>query len=138
MDLAIDVWMQHPTLRFIGHEMFASLRRWTGQELPQQEIPIEATLAAMDAANVQLGLLSAWCAPEGMLIGNDDVAAWVRGHPDRLAGLAAVGLNKPMLAVRELRRCVQELGFKGLRVVPCRVCLLSRRLKRRERGAGAP
>lgn len=118
MDIAIDVWMQHPTLRFIGHDMFASLRRWTGQELPQQEIPIEATLAAMDAAGVQFGLLSAWRAPEGVLIGNEDVARWVQGHPDRFAGLAAVDLNKSMLAVRELRRCVDELGFKGLRVVP--------------------
>lgn len=118
MGVAIDVWMQHPTLRFIGHEMFASLRRWTGQELPEQEIPIEATLAAMDAADVQLGLLSAWRAPESVLIGNDEVAGWVHSRPDRFAGLAAVDLNKPMVAVRELRRCVAELGFKGLRVVP--------------------
>lgn len=110
--------MQHPTLRFIGHEMFASLRRWTGQKLPEEEIPIEATLAAMDAANVRLGLLSAWRAPDGVLIGNEEVAGWVQDHPDRFASLAAVDLNKPMVAVRELRRCVQELGFKGLRVVP--------------------
>jgi predicted TIM-barrel fold metal-dependent hydrolase len=27
----IDVWMQHPTLGFIGHEMFAPLRRYIGQ-----------------------------------------------------------------------------------------------------------
>ena len=39
-------------------------------------------------------------------------------HPDRFAGLAAVDLDKPMAAVRELHRCVTELGFKGLRVVP--------------------
>jgi hypothetical protein len=39
-------------------------------------------------------------------------------HPTRFAGLAAVDLNRPMEAVRELRRCVTDLGFKGLRVVP--------------------
>ena len=33
-------------------------------------------------------------------------------------GLAAVDLLDPVRAVRELRRCVVELGFKGLRVVP--------------------
>ena len=45
----IDVWMQHPTLRFLGQEMFASLRRWTGgQELPTDEPPIELTIEAMD------------------------------------------------------------------------------------------
>jgi hypothetical protein len=26
----VDVWMQHPTLRFLQHEMFEPLRRWTG------------------------------------------------------------------------------------------------------------
>lgn len=28
--MTIDVWMQHPTLRFSQHEIFESLRRWTG------------------------------------------------------------------------------------------------------------
>lgn len=55
---------------------------------------------------------------EGALISNDEVATWVAAHPDRFAGLAAVDLAKPMVAVRELRRAVTELGFKGLRVVP--------------------
>jgi predicted TIM-barrel fold metal-dependent hydrolase len=114
----IDVWMQHPTLRFLGHDMFSSLRRWTGGQIPTEEIPLEATLAAMDTADIGFGLISAWHAPEGVLIGNDEVAAWVSGHPDRIAGLAAVDLRRPMDAVRELRRCVGELGFKGLRVIP--------------------
>jgi predicted TIM-barrel fold metal-dependent hydrolase len=42
----------------------------------------------------------------------------VAAHPDRFAGLACAQLDKPMPAIRELRRCVTELGFKGLRVVP--------------------
>jgi predicted TIM-barrel fold metal-dependent hydrolase len=116
--MVIDVWMQHPTLRFLQHDMFASLRRWTGQEVPEQELPIEMTVQAMDQAGVAFGLLSAWHGPGGVLIGNDEVAGWVAAHPDRFAGVAAVDLTKPMQAVRELRRCVDELGFKGLRVVP--------------------
>jgi uncharacterized protein len=116
---AIDVWMQHPTLRFLEHEMFASLRRWTGGEVPSQAPGIEVSLAAMDAAGVDFGLLSAWTAPNiPPLISNEEVAAWVGEHPDRFAGLAAVNLDRPMEAVRELRRCVTELGFRGLRVVP--------------------
>ena len=117
--MTIDVWMQHPTLRFLGHDMFDSLRRWTGQAVPLDEIPIDATIRAMDHGEVDFGLLSAWWAPrEGTLISNDEVAGWVRGRPDRFAGLAAVNLDQPMQAVRELRRCVTELRFKGLRVVP--------------------
>jgi uncharacterized protein len=121
--MTIDVWMQHPTRRFLAEDMFASLRRWTGQELPAEELPIAATVAAtvgaMDDAGVAFGLLSAWSAPyRPSLITNDEVAGWVHEHPDRFAGLAAVDLNRPMEAVRELRRCVAELGFKGLRVIP--------------------
>ena len=117
--MTVDVWMQHPTLRFLSHDMFASLRRWTGQEVPETEVPISATIDALDRADVSLGLLSAWHAPrEGALISNAEVAGWVAEHPDRFAGLAAVDLSRPMAAVRELRRCVRDLGFKGLRVVP--------------------
>jgi uncharacterized protein len=116
--MAIDVWMQHPTLRFLRHDMLEPLRRWTRGQIPDEEPPIEMTVAAMDHAGIEFGLLSAWHAPEGSLIGNDEVAGWVSRHPDRFAGLAAVDLDRPMDAVRELRRCVGELGFKGLRVVP--------------------
>jgi predicted TIM-barrel fold metal-dependent hydrolase len=117
--MVIDVWMQHPTQRFLHHDMLASLRRWTGGQIPDQELDIGMTVAAMDSAGVDFGLLSAWSAPhQSPLISNQEIADWVGAHPGRFAGLACVDLNKPMEAVRELRRCVEELGFKGLRVVP--------------------
>src|SRR2546421_1194627 len=117
--MMIDVWMQHPTLRFAQSDMFASLRRWTGGQIPEQAPGIEVTVGVMDAAGVDFGLLSAWSAPHQQpLISNDEVAEWVAAYPDRFAGLACVDLNKPMDAVRELRRCVTDQGFKGLRVIP--------------------
>jgi uncharacterized protein len=116
--MKIDVWMQHPTQRFARHEMLETLWRWTGKEVPEGELPIGLTLAAMDAAGISFGLLSAWHGPEGPLIGNEEVAGWAAQHPDRFAGLAAVNLAKPMAAVRELRRSIEDLGFRGLRVVP--------------------
>jgi predicted TIM-barrel fold metal-dependent hydrolase len=117
--MPIDAWMQHPTQRFFAHDMFAPLLRWTGQDVPTDELPIAATVAALDRAGVDFGLLSAWHAPrEGALISNEEVAGWVAEHPDRFAGLASVDLARPMEGVRELRRCVTELGFKGLRMLP--------------------
>lgn len=116
--MTIDVWMQHPTARFLASGVFDSLRRWTGGAIPEEPPPIDAAVAAMDAAGVGFGLLSAWHGPGGPLIANDEVAAWVEEHPDRFAALAAVNLAKPMEGVRELRRCVGELGFKGLRILP--------------------
>ena len=114
----IDVWMQQPTAQFLAHDMFATLRRWTKRDVDERLTDISATVEAMDRAGVAAGLLSAWCSPKEWLITNDDVAAAVRAYPGRFAGLASVDLSRPMEAVRELRRCVEQLGFKGLRIVP--------------------
>jgi len=109
--------MQHPTPAFINHPMFDSLRRWTKSEKLTEELPVEFTVAAMDQANVDKGLICAWWGPQGPLISNDDVASFVKQFPDRLIGIAAVNLYRPMEAIRELRRCIKELGVKGLRIV---------------------
>ena len=114
----IDAWMQHPSAEFLDDPMFASLRRWSRGQMAGGKTPVEATLAAMDAAGVQVGMLCAWWGPRGPLIPNDTVAEMVTRYPDRFAGVAAVDLARPMAAVRELRRCVRDLGFRALRVVP--------------------
>lgn len=98
--------------------MFESLRRWGRLPATPSEIPLELTIGALDAAGVGRALVSAWWAPEGALISNDEVASWTRAFPDRLIGIAAVDLLRPMEAVRELRRAVRELGFRGLRLLP--------------------
>src|SRR5215203_4920919 len=103
--MIVDAWMQHPTRAFLAHDMLEPLRRWTGLAVPDHEIPVATTLAAMDAGGIDFGLISAWHGPDGVLIANDTVAAFVAERPDRLAGLAAVELRHPVRAVRELRRC---------------------------------
>ncbi|MEV6555248.1 amidohydrolase family protein [Nocardia sp. NPDC051756] len=113
----IDAWAQHPTMRMVEHDMFDSLRRW-GAPLPTEQPPVAATVAAMDAGGVHTALISAWYGPEGALISNDEVAAFVAESAGRFVGVASVDLRKPMAAVRELRRAVTELGMKALRVVP--------------------
>ncbi|MBW2274960.1 MAG: amidohydrolase [Deltaproteobacteria bacterium] len=109
--------MQHPTRRFLEQPIFESLRRWTRQDsIP--DIPLSLTVGSMDEAGVGVGLLTAWWGPQGALISNDEVASWVAEHPERLVGVASVDLARPMDAVRELRRCVGELGFRALRIIP--------------------
>jgi predicted TIM-barrel fold metal-dependent hydrolase len=44
---------------------------------------------------------------------NDFLAEQVAKRPDRFQGLAALPLQDPDLATRELQRCVTDLGFKG-------------------------
>ncbi len=113
----IDVWMQHPTLRHLSHDMFASLRRWMGMETPTEELPLELTIDTMDGGGVSIGLTAAWYGPAGDLINNDEVAAYVARYPDRLRPVAGADLSRPMEAVRELRDRVAE-GFVALRLVP--------------------
>ena len=117
----VDAWAQHPTARHLAEPMFESLRRWTradGRDPGPGEWPVSRTLAAMDEGGVSLALISAWSSPRGDLISNDEVAAFVREAPERLAGVGAVDLRRPRDAVREVRRCVRELGFKAIRVLP--------------------
>ena len=87
-------------------------------EVPTQELPLEMTIAAMDAGGVDVGLICAWYAPDGDLITNEEVHAFVERYPKRFIGIASANIARPVTAVRELRRCVRELGFKGVRVIP--------------------
>ena len=114
----VDAWIQHPNARWIGDPMFESLRRWMKIEVIPEEFPAEFTVGALDDAGIGRALVSAWWGPQGPLLHNDEVAALVAQAPGRLYGVASVDLRRPREAVRELRRCVKELGFKALRVLP--------------------
>lgn len=114
----VDAWIQHPTPGFVGHPMFESLRRWMGMGDTAPDIPLEFTIGAMDQAGVKQALTCAWCGSQGFLISNEDVASWVGKYPDRIAGVAAVNALRSVEAVRELRRCVRDYGFKALRILP--------------------
>jgi len=114
----VDAWMQHPSVEFIRDPIFDSLRRWKPSPWSEEAQPVEVTLRAMDEAGVSVGLLCAWWGPSGPIIANDEVAKLCAAHPGRFVGVASVDLHRPMDGVRELRRCVRDLGFKALRVVP--------------------
>jgi uncharacterized protein len=42
--------------------------------------------------------------------------------PDRLLGAGSVDISRPMDAIKEIRRCVKELGFKAIRVLGVAKC----------------
>ncbi len=114
----IDAWIQHPNPGFLGHEMFEPLRRWMGLDEAPDVFPIDFTLAALDAAGIDVGVLCAWHGPEGAHISNEEVAAAVAAHPTRFIGLASVDVRRPMNGVRALRHAVSDLGLRGLRILP--------------------
>lgn len=83
----------------------------------------ESRIAAMDEAGVDLAVLSLAApgveqldGPEAVRLArncNDELAAAVGRHPDRLAGFAAVPISAPEAAAEELERAVRQLGFPG-------------------------
>jgi hypothetical protein len=120
--MIIDVWAQPNFVAAPDRLPMPEVRRLleksgTADRLGVRVSPDEL-VAEMDAAGVDVLLLSAWHRPGGWVVSNDDVAEFTTANPDRFAGLASVNLADPMAAVRELRRAVSELGFIGLRVVP--------------------
>jgi hypothetical protein len=116
--MIIDAWAQHPTLRQSRDPIFDPLRRWSPHDIPDEEVPVAATLQAMDEGGVARSLISAWVGPRGAMISNDEVASFVAQSGRRLVGVGSVDIARPMAAVREARRCVRELGFKAIRVLP--------------------
>ena len=47
---------------------------------------------------------------------NDGIASAVEQHPERLVGMGTVPLQNTEMAVTELRRCVSDLGLRGVEI----------------------
>lgn len=116
----IDAWAQ-PALSHMGTrlpEVAPLMQRSGAGAIWETGVPPEEMVRQMDAAGIDVVLLTAWHRPGGFAISNDEVAAIVREFPGRFVGIASVDLEHPMRAIAELDRAVNELGFKGLRLLP--------------------
>jgi gamma-resorcylate decarboxylase len=98
-------------------------RTWT--ELSRRIMDIaDLRLAEMDRSGIAMMILSLNApavqaipdpgqADEVARRANDHLAAQIAKRPDRFAGLAALPMQDPDLATRELVRCVDDLDFRG-------------------------
>jgi predicted TIM-barrel fold metal-dependent hydrolase len=115
----IDAWIQPWTSEVVAgipERNWELARAYGNADRLMAGITIEQMVAEMDAAGVGRALCSA-----GPLIPNEIVLEAVKTHPDRLVGVASVdpwGVGGVMGAVRELRRLVEDHGFKGLKLEP--------------------
>jgi aminocarboxymuconate-semialdehyde decarboxylase len=109
----------------VGNELTREVNRRQLEFIRPKMDSIEVRVADMDAMGVDVQALSLspyqlfhWV--EGDLgtrafqTINDDLAKVVADHPDRFVALGAVPMQDPAAAVTELRRCANELGFRGI------------------------
>jgi predicted TIM-barrel fold metal-dependent hydrolase len=101
------------------------------EKLPYQVsksgIDIQHKLKEMDEAGIEIGLLSLSLpgpdngsaeADKLAKIANDGIAEIVSKYPTRFRGIANLGYGNIDESVKELRRCIDTLGFVGLQVFP--------------------
>jgi aminocarboxymuconate-semialdehyde decarboxylase len=97
------------------------------REIESNSWSVEARLADCEAAGVDVQVLSTvpvlfsyWAPPPQALelarFLNDHIAGVVSGHPRRFVGLGTLPMQSPDLAIRELERCVRELGLAGVEI----------------------
>jgi len=116
----VDAWAQPALKEGLAQlpEVVQLFKRSGSSSMLDQDIGPARMIELMDAAGIETAILAAWHRPGKWVFTNDTVAEFVRHDPRRFVGLAAVDLERPVQAVRELARAIRELGFKGLRVVP--------------------
>jgi aminocarboxymuconate-semialdehyde decarboxylase len=97
------------------------------REIESNSWNVEKRLAECDAAGVDVQVLStvpvmfSYWAPPHLALDlarhlNDHIAAVVAAHPARFVGLGTIPMQSPDLAIRELTRCVRELGLSGVEI----------------------
>ena len=81
------------------------------------EMRIEHLLGYMESYNIDKAVLSA-VDTKFWHISNDWVAEQVKKYPDKLIGCAAVNPKNGMKAIYELERAINDLGLKGVIILP--------------------
>jgi hypothetical protein len=81
---------------------------------------IDGIIEACDSVGIDQLCVNYAGAPE-MRLGNDVVADAMRRYPERVIGVAWSNLYEtPEAQVSELKRCFDELGFRGMKVIDTR------------------
>src|SRR5262249_60860327 len=76
------------------------------------ESGVEIMIASLNAPAIQ-AIADVKRAVEVARQANDVLAGEVAKRPDRFVGVAALPMQDPEMATRELQRCIKDLGFRG-------------------------
>lgn len=113
---------EDPVVYRKGNDRFVRMGDWHRKVLPNHT-DIDDKLRTMDENGIAMSALSVndpgpeWFGSDGPDVArllNDFVAGIVQQYPRRFFGLCVLPLQDPAAALRELDRCVHELGMKGV------------------------
>lgn len=89
---------------------------WLGWQ--RNEIGMERLLEIYDKLGVDKACLNAWQIPYDIEGGNKEVYDIARKYPERIIGFGIVCPRDRQRALDEVKRCVNDYGFKGLKLHP--------------------
>lgn len=120
--IAIDAWATHITpdgaTRWPA-EFIHIFNKYKSPAVMTEGQTIEALLEEMDAAGVDRLVLSSFHYKGEWVLTNEEVAGFVKQHPDRFVGAGTVNvMQKPMDVAREVERLVKELDMCCIRLEP--------------------
>jgi len=123
--MIIDMRLRPPLPTWVGKANFAQgifypVRIGFDRPPSAEARSMDLLLSEMDEAGVEYGVIMGRQSVEPLgSIPNDEIAACINAHPGRFLGWAGIDLNQSMDAcLREARRCIGELGFKGVSIEP--------------------
>ena len=110
-----------------GSELTQEVNRKQLEDIKPKMQSVKNRLADMDAMGVDIQAVSVspyqyyyWAEPEvgrdACRLINDDMAEAIAPHPDRFVGLGTVPLQNTEMAIAELERCVDKLGYRGIEI----------------------
>jgi predicted TIM-barrel fold metal-dependent hydrolase len=114
----LDVGKMHETLCSMSQQ---DLENFLSQQMEGFPRNVDEFVAAMDAAGVRASALHNFdeqSATGAEPVPNDRVAEIVEQYPGRFIGFVGVEPHKGDAAVREIDRCINELGLKAVALRP--------------------
>jgi uncharacterized protein len=117
IDCHVHMFSEHE-LREAGDAPMVAMERF-GRDTAPVRRP-EQTVAEMAEAGIDKGVLLPMPTPNlDVKRNNDEIATWVRDHPEAfLCGFGSVNVHDNFAAVQEIERCANQLGLRGLKFHP--------------------
>jgi len=80
------------------------------------DVPFESLLGAMDANGVRTALVQPFPGCEDPVKLHDRIAEMKAHYPERFLGVASINPHLGDACLKEIRRCVEDLGFVGVKL----------------------